>query len=184
MTHSSKRLILISGPARSGKSEWAETLATQTGQPVFYLATAKTDPTDQEWQDRIKAHRIRRPDTWLTLEVPLELSAAIHQAPESSCLLIDSLGSWLANLVELDEATWQHQAQNLIQTLTEASATVIIVSEETGWGVVPAYPLGRCFRDRLGHLARNIGAIANDVYLVTCGHVLNLSTLGHPLPRT
>lgn len=183
MTPSPKHLILISGPARSGKSEWAETLATQTGQPVFYVATAKTDPTDQEWQDRIKAHRMRRPNNWLTLEVPLELSEAICQAPESSCLLIDSLGSWLANLVELDEAAWQYKSQTLLQTLTQASATIIIVSEETGWGVVPAYPLGRCFRDRLGHLAREIGAIANDVYLVTCGHVLNLGILGNPLPR-
>lgn len=184
MTSSPKRLILISGPARSGKSEWAEALATQTGQPVFYLATAQTNPADQEWQARLEAHQIRRPSHWLTVEVPLELSEAIYQAPESSCLLIDSLGSWLANLIELDETSWQHKAQTLLQTLAKASATVIIVSEETGWGVVPAYPMGRSFRDRLGYLVREIGAIASSVYLVTCGHVLDLGTLGTPLPRT
>ena len=56
------------------------------------------------------------------------------------------------------------------------------MAEETGWGVVPAYSTGRLFRDRLGNLVRRLGAIANPVYLVTGGHVLNLSTLGFPLP--
>lgn len=59
---------------------------------------------------------------------------------------------------------------------------VIFVAEETGWGVVPAYPLGRTFRDRLGDLVRRLGAIANPVYLVTGGHALNLSAVASVLP--
>ena len=61
-------------------------------------------------------------------------------------------------------------------------ADVILVGEETGWGVVPAYPAGRLFRDRLGTLVRQIGAIADNVYLVTGGYALELSVLGTPLP--
>jgi adenosylcobinamide kinase / adenosylcobinamide-phosphate guanylyltransferase len=55
------------------------------------------------------------------------------------------------------------------------------VAEETGWGVVPAYPLGRQFRDRLGTLIRLVGAIADQVYLITGGYALNLTLLGTPI---
>jgi adenosylcobinamide kinase / adenosylcobinamide-phosphate guanylyltransferase len=69
----------------------------------------------------------------------------------------------------------------LLGELSTSLATIILVSEETGWGVVPAYPSGRLFRDRLGMLSRQIGSIASTVYLVTGGHVLNLSQLGQKL---
>ena len=64
------------------------------------------------------------------------------------------------------------------------AADLVFVAEETGWGVIPAYPLGRLFRDRLGSLIRQLGAICQPVYLVTGGHVLNLSVLGTPLPSS
>lgn len=177
-----KFLSLVIGPAKSGKSEWAESLAVSTGKPVTYAATAELDPGDLEWQTRIERHRQRRPASWTTLEVPADLPATILAAPAGSCLLVDSLGTWVASLLELDDATWERVQQDLLLSLQHAAADVILVAEETGWGVVPAYPLGRAFRDRLGNLARSIGAIANPVYLVTGGHVLNLSALGQPLP--
>ena len=70
----------------------------------------------------------------------------------------------------------------LLERLRSSLAHVILVAEETGWGVVPAYPSGRLFRDRLGMLSRQIGSISDTVYLVTGGHVLNLSELGRKLP--
>ncbi len=175
-------LSLVIGPAKSGKSEWAEALAVSTGKPVTYAATAELDPGDREWQTRIERHRQRRPANWTTVEVPEKLPAAILAAPAGSCLLVDSLGTWVANLLELDDAIWERVQQDFLLGLQQAAADVILVAEETGWGVVPAYPLGRAFRDRLGTLARLTGAIANPVYLVTGGHVLNLSALGEPLP--
>jgi adenosylcobinamide kinase / adenosylcobinamide-phosphate guanylyltransferase len=65
--------------------------------------------------------------------------------------------------------------------LQQASSQVIVVAEETGWGVVPAYPMGRQFRDRLGSLTRKIGAIAHPVYLVTAGYALDLTQIGIPI---
>ena len=178
----SKQLILITGPARSGKSEWAESLALQLKKSVIYIATAKVDPTDAEWQSRIKKHKNRRPNNWTTKEVPVELSEAIAAYSHyDSCLLIDSLGTWVANLLETNEAQWQKQQQVLLDNLSQAKGDVVLVGEETGWGVVPAFEAGRLFRDRLGSLVRLIGAIADPVYLVTGGHVLNLSILGSPL---
>ncbi|PSB27782.1 bifunctional adenosylcobinamide kinase/adenosylcobinamide-phosphate guanylyltransferase [Stenomitos frigidus] len=180
---SEHQLILVTGPARSGKSEWAETLAKRSGKSVLYVATAQIDTSDREWQQRIEQHQQRRPSTWQTLTVPIALAETIQTAPSNSCLLVDSLGTWLANLLEQDEATWSKTLHNLLESLQHATSDIIFVAEETGWGVVPAYPVGRLFRDRLGMLTRQIGAIAQPVYLVTGGHVLNLSTLGVPLEK-
>ncbi len=174
-------VILVLGPARSGKSEWAETLAQQSGLPVTYVATACTDPEDAEWLRRIQQHAQRRPVHWQTLEVPIALADTIQSTPAHTCLLVDSLGTWLANLLEQSDPDWQAIVTELLAGLTATPATVILVAEETGWGVVPAYPLGRLFRDRLGNLVRQIGTLASAVYLVTGGHALNLRLLGTPL---
>ncbi|MEO1148685.1 MAG: bifunctional adenosylcobinamide kinase/adenosylcobinamide-phosphate guanylyltransferase [Cyanobacteria bacterium J06638_22] len=178
----SSGVILITGPARSGKSEWGERLAaqsaTQFGQRVVYVATAIAPTDDAEWLARLEAHRNRRPADWETLEVSHHLAKAIAAAAPDTCLLVDSLGTWLANLLEQDEETWAETQAELLHCLEQAQAQVILIAEETGWGVVPAYPLGRRFRDRLGTLTRKIGAIANPVYLVTGGYALNLSALG------
>lgn len=183
-------LILVSGPARSGKSEWAEKLATNIAEnsekSIIYVATAIIAEDDPEWQLRIKQHQARRPSDWQTINVPYELSAVIQQFSQTeSCLLIDSLGTWLTNFLETDQLTWEKIVNELLNTLQQVlqdgNCHLIFVSEETGWGLVPAYPIGRLFRDRLGSLTRKIGAIAQPVYLVTAGHVLNLSNLGTPL---
>lgn len=178
-------LLLITGPARSGKSEWAERLAEQLAvgkkQQVVYIATAQIYPDDAEWQARIDQHRQRRPAHWQCQEVPLELAGAIAAYNQTHCLLIDSLGTWLANLIEQDTEDWDKAQQQLLGALIETTADVILVAEETGWGLVPAYELGRTFRDRLGTLSRRIGEIATDVYLVTGGYALNLSAIGQPI---
>lgn len=175
------RLILVTGPARSGKSEWAEHLAQRSQKAVVYVATAQIDETDLDWQARIEQHQMRRPAAWTTLHVPVELPQTIQTATSETCLLVDSLGTWLANLLDQDDATWNQTVQHLLQSLNQTAGRIILVAEETGWGVVPAYPLGRIFRDRLGHLTRQVGTIANPVYLVTAGYALNLTRLAEPL---
>ncbi|MCC5627338.1 bifunctional adenosylcobinamide kinase/adenosylcobinamide-phosphate guanylyltransferase [Nostoc sphaeroides] len=176
------KIILVTGPARSGKSEWAETLAMQSEKAVVYVATATDNPDDQEWHQRILEHQQRRPQDWETLSVPVELSATLADVKPYTCVLVDSLGTWVANLLEEDEFSWQNIVAELLETVDLVAADMVFVAEEVGWGVIPAYPLGRAFRDRLGSLVRQLGVISNPVYLVTGGHVLNLSRLGYPLP--
>lgn len=176
------KLTLITGPTRSGKSEWAEALAMATQKSVVYIATSQMRVNDHEWQQRVEQHRRRRPTDWITQEVPHALAAAIATANPTDCLLVDSLGTWLANGLEQSITDWQVTQTNLLQSLQSTPAQVILVAEETGWGVVPAYEMGRLFRDRLGEITRNIGAIADAVYLVAAGHALNLRQLGYPLP--
>jgi adenosylcobinamide kinase / adenosylcobinamide-phosphate guanylyltransferase len=174
-------VTLVTGAARSGKSEWAERLAIKSGQQIIYIATAKIDPTDAEWQIRIGQHRQRRPLDWQIIEGAENLTEIITAARPGQCLLIDSLGTWVANFLEDTEEVWLLEQAKLLASLQSSSTTIILVAEETGWGVVPAYALGRLFRDRLGTLTRKIGSIADPVYLVTAGRVLNLAQLGQSL---
>lgn len=176
------QIILVTGPARSGKSEWAETLANQTQCHIVYVATGNQDFNDLEWQKRIQNHKLRRSSDWLTLEVPRNLSHVIADANPHSCILVDSLGTWVANYLDVNEENWSNIAQELLGAVGITAAKIIFVAEETGWGVIPAYPLGRIFRDRLGHLVRQLSIISNTTYLVTGGYVLNLGRLGFPLP--
>lgn len=172
------RLFLITGPARSGKSELAEELAKSLPQQIIYVATAKEDPSDLEWQARINNHRLRRPEDWITREVTEDLSHIIREADSSTCLLIDSLGTWVANWLETEDRHWQAIQTDLLTALVQSDCLIILVAEETGWGLVPAYPIGRQFRDRLGNLVREVGAISDAFYLVIGGYGLNLKQLG------
>lgn len=174
-------ITLVTGAARSGKSEWAERLAIKSGQQVVYVATAKIDPADAEWQVRIGQHRQRRPLDWQIIEGAENLTEIIATAHPGQCLLVDSLGTWVANFLEDVEEIWLLEEARLLTCLRSAPAPVILVAEETGWGVVPPYALGRLFRDRLGALTRKIGSIADPVYLVAAGRVLNLAQLGQSL---
>ncbi|WP_017306422.1 bifunctional adenosylcobinamide kinase/adenosylcobinamide-phosphate guanylyltransferase [Spirulina subsalsa] len=180
MIHS-PTIILVTGPARSGKSEWAESLAMQSGKRVSYLATARLNPEDSEWQARIEKHQARRPPDWKTLWVPEDLTATLAQNQAEDCFLVDALGTWVANGLEWSEEEWQGKVRDLLELLPTLPGVVILVGEETGWGLVPVYPLGRQFRDRLGSLLRYVGTLATSVYLVTGGYALDLTQLGIPL---
>ena len=172
------KIILVTGAARSGKSEWAEYLASQSKKSIVYLATASSNDEDREWQERIRLHQQRRPSNWRTVAEPRNIAKEIASGTREQCFLIDSLGSWVANLLALEENPWQTAKANLLQSTSQSKAQLIFVAEETGWGVVPAYPSGRLFRDRLGNLIRCIGEIADNNYLVTGGYAIDLCTHG------
>jgi adenosylcobinamide kinase/adenosylcobinamide-phosphate guanylyltransferase len=175
-------IILVTGAANSGKSEWAEYLANNSHKPVIYIATAQKVDNDKEWALKIEQHRERRPKNWQTWEILLDLSSAIGQTSEDNCVLIDSLGTWVANSLEKDESNWQTQVEKLVSSLENTSNEIILVAEETGWGVIPAYPLGRLFRERLGKVIRLVGGIANTVYLTVGGYAVDVSKIGVKLP--
>ncbi|EFA71263.1 Cobalbumin biosynthesis enzyme [Cylindrospermopsis raciborskii CS-505] len=177
------KIILVTGPARSGKSEWAENLAIESGKKVVYIATANENPHDLEWQQRIEKHQQRRPKTWITMCVSRELIGSLKNQTADTCILIDSLGTWVANCLDQDDLSWEKTLEEFLTDLPLVDGDLLFVAEETGWGVVPAYPAGRKFRDRLGGLVRQLGRISHTVYLVTGGYVLNLSILGVALPQ-
>lgn len=181
-TSSPQQIILVTGATRSGKSEWAEYNASLLSETVTYVATALPDGQDGEWQQRLEKHQRRRPAHWQTAEIPHDIADFILFTDPKTCLLIDSLGTWVANCLVQESALWEQTRDHFLASLQAAQLNVVLVAEETGWGVVPAYALGRIFRDRLGDLIRRVGLVATTVYLVTGGYALNVSQLGTPLP--
>ncbi len=175
-----KRLTLILGGARSGKSSYAEQVAADRGQRILYVATAQA--WDGEMATRIANHRAQRPSSWQTLEAPTQVGAAIAQtlAAEAAIdlVLIDCL-TLLANnvLMTLPEtateaeasAALQRESAALLAAYTASDATWIIVSNEVGLGIVPAYPLGRLYRDALGRANQQLAAVADDVLFMVAG---------------
>ena len=177
---------LILGGARSGKSTLAEKRAAESGLAVTYIATATAG--DAEMAARIAHHRARRPTGWKTVECALTLAETLKQeAGLQRCLLVDCLTLWLSNLLFAGRAAAQAEAGErvdcallagetdaLLATLPTLPGRVILVSNEVGWGVVPANPLVRLFADEQGRLNQRLAAICDDVTLVAAGLPLTL----------
>ncbi len=175
-------IILVTGAASSGKSAWAENLAIAQSKPVIYIATSENNKQDSQWQLKIAKHSQRRPKNWQIWEIPTDLDLAIAKCPQNSCVLIDSLGTWVANLLTQNEEDWLLTVAKLLKVIEMTKTDLIFVAEETGWGIVPSYESGRIFRDRLGELIQKISQKSDPVYLITGGYALNLSVLGQKLP--
>ncbi len=174
-------LILVSGPARSGKSRWAEHLL-HNHPDVTYIATAAARPADLEWKKRLEAHRQRRPEHWTVAESGAELVEVIETLSPGQSVLIDALGGFVAHHLELDASDWNLLCQRLIDVVTSSRCTVVLVIEETGWGVVPPTRIGGLFRDRLGALAQQLDRVADAAWLVLQGRALDLHSLGRVVP--
>ncbi|MEX1317054.1 MAG: bifunctional adenosylcobinamide kinase/adenosylcobinamide-phosphate guanylyltransferase [Synechococcaceae cyanobacterium] len=175
-------LELITGPARSGKSRWAEHLAQRSRCPVHYLATGPLLPDDVAWQQRLARHRRRRPADWHCLEVGEHLAAALTALPADHLALVDSLGTWVSWTLELDEGAWAERVDALLASLAACSGRVLLVSEQTGWGVVPPTAIGGRFRDRLGALEERLSGHCRHLWLVVAGRALDLLALSEPVP--
>ena len=167
-------ITVVTGPARSGKSLWAENLAHLSGMDVTYVATGGSGADDPNWQERLALHRQRRPSDWGCKEVGFELADSLSTLEPHSLALIDSLGSWVAQGLELDSLSWQQHCQGLLRAMDSCRGTVIIVSEQTGWGVVPPTAIGGLFRDRLGDMEQQVMAIATSGWLVVAGRAIDL----------
>ena len=174
-------LILVSGPARSGKSRWAEHLL-HNHPDVTYIATAAARPDDLEWQRRLDAHRQRRPEHWAVAESGAELVEVIETLSPGQSVLIDALGGFVAHHLELDASAWNLLCERLIAAVTSSRCTFVLVIEETGWGVVPPTRIGGLFRDRLGALAQQLDRVADAAWLVLQGRALDLHALGRVVP--
>jgi adenosylcobinamide kinase / adenosylcobinamide-phosphate guanylyltransferase len=163
---SSSHLTLVIGGARSGKSRYAESLVTAFAPPWVYVATA--EPLDDEMRSRIAEHRARRGADWHLIEAPRDIGGAIAGAPAGSAVLVDCLTLWLSNLV-LADADVEAESDRLDDALAQASGPVVLVSNEVGFGIVPANALARRFRDAQGFLNQRVAAVADRVVLMVAG---------------
>jgi adenosylcobinamide kinase/adenosylcobinamide-phosphate guanylyltransferase len=160
----------VLGGARSGKSAFAERLAQECGEPVAYMATARA--SDQEMAERIAHHRARRNPGWVTVEAPIEL--AQHVGTQFATVLVEDLTLLLSNLMERDTAAAEAITIQEVAALLELEVNVVLVSNEVGMGLVPAYPLGRAFRDALGRVNQAAAAACGEVYFIVAGLPLRM----------
>jgi adenosylcobinamide kinase/adenosylcobinamide-phosphate guanylyltransferase len=183
-------LVVLTGAVRSGKSGAAERLAALRGARVV-VAVAGWDG-DEEMERRIEAHRGARPDGWDVRLVGPE-PAWLGDVPRDAVLVLDCLATLVGAIAwevagEADVATAEQeslaatQAAALVRAIGDRSGDTVVVTNEAGWGVVPATAAGRLFRDLLGRANRDMIGEADAAYLVVDGRCLDLKTLPeHPV---
>ena len=176
-----KGLISITGPTRSGKSKLAEFLISEQDR-VTYIATSKPRPNDSDWQDRIDIHRERRPDSWTLIEHPKDISNAIESIKVNESILIDSLGGLVEQHLIKDDDQWNYFQSKFLNCLSEDNLCIVVVSEEVGWGIVPATPIGHLFRERHSKLTSLISRYSKQRWLAINGTAIDLDKYGHVIP--
>ena len=174
----SKRLTLVLGGVRAGKSTYAQRLASG-GERVLFVATAEAG--DEDMQARIQAHRESRPAHWDTIEEPVDLVGALTPLLHRyDTVLLDCMTLWVSNLLLRGQDTESARKDILSETrrlmglYRNADASWIVVSNEVGLGVVPPTELGRVYADELGRVNQLMAAEADDVYFMAAGLPLEL----------
>ncbi len=162
---------LILGGARSGKSRLAEQRALASGKQLFYIATAMVG--DDEMAQRVQMHQDNRSSTFTVVETPISLAETLRERQaEQHCLVVDCLTLWQSNCMA--EEVWQRERQALLEALPTLSGHVILISNETGMGVVPMGELTRRFVDEAGWLHQSLAALSEQVTLTVAGLPLQL----------
>jgi len=170
-------IILVNGPTKSGKSQWAEQLLIKFTN-VTYIATHSTIYDDQNWIDRIERHKKRRPKKWKLIENYDNLADLLISIPNTESILLDSLGGFINQNIDLKDSDWSKLSSQFIRALIEFKGLIIIVIEEVGWGISPATAIGNLFRDRLGELSLELNELSKDCWLVIQGYSINIKDLG------
>lgn len=173
-------LTFIIGGARSGKSDYAARAAEEARGQVLFIATAR--PLDEEMRGRIAAHRLRRPASWRTLEIPVGVGGHLLEHPQDAeVVVLDCLTLLISNtLLEVtpdadhpDEdaarAVVEQEIELLLKAIDVSGSRWLVVSNEVGQGIVPTYPLGRLFRDLLGWANKQLADEADEVIWMVAG---------------
>jgi adenosylcobinamide kinase / adenosylcobinamide-phosphate guanylyltransferase len=174
----SRRLVVILGGTRSGKSRFGRerAAALAAGGPVAYVATAV--PGDPELDDRIRRHRADRPADWQTIEPRVPLATAIRGIAPTTTILLDGLTLW-ASLALADDATrldavLDGEFAEVLDAIADHDGAIVVVSDEIGLGVVPLDPLARAFRDLLGIAHQRLVVRSDEAWLMVAGRAIAL----------
>jgi adenosylcobinamide kinase/adenosylcobinamide-phosphate guanylyltransferase len=171
------KTTLIIGGARSGKSTFAQETAAISGLPVLFVATAEAG--DEDMKKRIEVHRMSRPAGWMTLEATTHIGNRIREnIGEAKLVIVDCITLLVNNIfmryddtidAETAEKGVMDEIEELIACMDRVEADFIIVTNETGLGIVPADRLSRLYRDILGRANQRLAQRADEVFLLTAG---------------
>jgi len=165
-----KKLILILGGSRSGKSSYAVKLAKESRKRIVFIATCAFP--DQEMMQRIKKHRSSRPKHWKLIEEGKDVGKVLAELPRKyDVALIDCLGLWVSNLLadNLGNKEIEAKIKGLLYVISKISITTILVSNEVGSGIVPDNLLARRFRDLVGWINQMLAKKADEVIFMQTG---------------
>lgn len=169
---------LITGGARSGKSNFAESLYKDEDK-VVYIATSRV--VDQEMEERVKLHKNSRPEDWRTFEGSYKLEEAIgtekNYLLDCITILTSNIMFDMSNNVEYIDYKLQGkiedkvitEIESLIKNITNRGYNLIMVTNEVGDSIVPEHHISRVFRDIQGRINQRIAALSDELYLVCCG---------------
>lgn len=167
-----KKIILITGGQRSGKSQYAESMALSLSDNPVYIATAHV--WDEEFKERVEKHQQRRGPQWENIEEERNLGSIYIY---NKVALIDCLTLWATNfffaessedcIPDVDKCQEEIKAE--FDKFTNQDATFIFVTNEIGNGGVSGNAIQRRFTDLLGWLNQYVAKKADEVYLTVCG---------------
>ena len=171
-----KKIILITGGQRSGKSTKAEELALSLSDNPVYLATAHI--WDDEFRKRVQKHQERRGPQWTNIEEEINIS---NHDVTGRVVVIDCITLWLTNIISIEhgtmnieDGTWNiehylEKAKKEFDAFTKYDATYIFVTNEIGLGGVSTNQLQRKFTDLQGWMNQYIAQAADEVILMVSG---------------
>lgn len=167
----------MTGGARAGKSSLAVRLASASGLPVTFVATAEA--LDDEMKQRVARHRAERPKGWQTVEEPLALGTALDAIDPDQAVIVDCLTLWVSNVLlsDLGDDEIVNRAARAAEAAAERTTPTFVVTNEVGSGVHPSTDLGRRFRDLLGRVNITWATVAGEAFLVVAGRPLRLGTV-------
>lgn len=169
-----RRIVLVGGGARSGKSTFALVRARELGARRLFVATARR--YDADMSARIDRHVAERGAEFTTVEEPLALPETLLAAAGHDVVVVDCLTLWLSNLL-LDGAApeaIERRVEDLAAALGRAPCHVVVVTNEVGMGLHPETALGRTFRDLAGRAHQRLSAASDEVHLAVMGLLVRL----------
>ena len=162
-----KKIILITGGQRSGKSGYAQKLALQASDNPVYLATSRV--WDEEYRQRIERHQRDRGPQWTNIEEEKQLS---KHPLEGRVIVIDCLTLWATNFFCDNNSDVEKSLEEIKQEFnrfTEQEATFIFVTNEIGMGGVSENTIQRRFTDLQGWMNQYVAQKADEVILMVSG---------------
>ena len=171
-------IIFITGGTKSGKSEFAEHLAKKV-KNLAYVALSEKNIDDRDWLEKIKLHRKRRPKDWKIIET----TDLLNTLTQEDCpLLIDSIGGFVMENIEIEHKEWSTKLNKLISLLIERKSLTLIVGEQVGWSLVSPYKIGNTYIERIGDLQKRITKISKDNWLAINGRAIKIDEISLEIP--
>ncbi|MGL6106610.1 bifunctional adenosylcobinamide kinase/adenosylcobinamide-phosphate guanylyltransferase [Romboutsia sp.] len=177
------KIILVTGGARSGKSNFAESLCINRNNSTAYIATSI--PFDDEMKDRVKRHKESRPQNWFTYEIYKDIYSIVEEVSKKhETVILDCITLLVNNLmfthgIDIDNATGdeintlemyiKEQMEKLLQEIKKTDLYFVTVTNELGMGIVPDNKLSRVYTDIVGRINQQIASQSDEVYFVVSG---------------